>query len=86
MKKFLLIFALIWVLVLTWCSMQKWLSKDELFEKKKECASYKEWLQNEINKLQNEVEKANGYYLETIVEIFYSPTKNSCFAITNERS
>lgn len=85
MKKLLLISVLLGTIILAGCG-QQWLSENELFEKKQECAKYKEGLQSEIDKSQNEVEQANGYYLETIVEIFYSPIKNSCFAITNERS
>lgn len=77
---------LFFIVILTGCSQQKWLSQGELFEKKQECFTYKDNLQKEIDKSQNEVEKADWYYYERIVEIFYSPTKNSCFAITNERS
>ncbi len=86
MKYFTAVCLLVWVLVISGCTDTKQLSQSELFEKKQECAKYKDGLQNEIDKSQNKVEQASGYYLETIVEVFYSPTKNSCFAITNERS
>lgn len=86
MKKNLLLLLVFSVFFLSGCTSTSKPSHDELFKKKQECAKYKEGLQNEIDKSQNKVEQASGYYLETIVEIFYSPTKNSCFAITNERS
>lgn len=75
MKKFLLVSVLAWVLVLTWCSQQKWLSQDELFEKKKECANHKDEMQKQLLGFSTlgGIEKV----LE-VDEIFYSPVKNTC--------
>lgn len=69
MKKFLLVSALVWVLVLTWCDMQKWLSQDELFEKKKECASMKDKIQEEQS------------VWVSVSEVFYSKKLNSCLYV-----
>lgn len=60
------------------------LSKSELFEKKQECAKYKDKIQNEIDK--EEVESQQElwiYHSENIWEIFYSSKENSCFALTS---
>lgn len=69
MKRFLLVSVLVWALILTWCSQQKWLSQNELFEKKQKCASYKDEIQKEISK---------QLWVNSLNEIFYSPTRNSC--------
>lgn len=75
MKKFLLVSALAWVLVLTWCSQQKWLSQDELFEKKQECSNLRENMEKESNEKD-----------ETVIEIFYSQSENSCIYIVNSKT
>jgi len=75
MKKFLSISLLLSILFLYGCSTSNKLSADQLFEKKQECAKYKESLQGEIDKM-------GSSYSETINEIFYSVPKNSCFALT----
>jgi len=85
MRTILLISILVFWVFITWCS-QKWLSKSELFEKKKECIAYKYDLQNRIDKDTKELKDDGRIYIERIWEIFYSKKENSCFATTLEIS
>lgn len=75
MKKLFLISTILLWLLLTWCSQNK-LSQDELFEKKQGCNTYK-------NIIEKELEKDNENILGSIYlkEIFYSPSRNSCIYI-----
>lgn len=66
MKKSLLLIFLA-AIVLAGCT--NGLSKSELFEKKQECASYKDEIQKEISK---------QLWVNSLIEIFYSPVRNSC--------
>ena len=60
---------------MAWCSQK--LSQDELFEKKKECASYK-------NIIEKEIEERNFWnQVERLESIFYSSTKNTCMYYVN---
>lgn len=61
-------FLLISITLLAWCS-QKSLSKDQLFEKKQECESYKD-----------EIQKEQGIWL-MLSEVFYSPKLNTCLYV-----
>ena len=70
MKKLLIVSLLLCGIVLGWCSLQKWLSQDELFEKKQECLSYQTNILENINR---------G---DILMQIFYSPKINSCLYIT----
>lgn len=84
MKNFLLIVILAFAVVLTWCSEKT--SQEDLFEKKQECISYKDNLQNEIN---SDIERLEGmwyYSTQFIKEIFYSLKEDSCFAVTYKKS
>ena len=77
MKKVLLITSIVFELILAGCGQQGWLSKDELFEKKQECAKYK-------NDIEKSIEEENSKNLEShkyLNEIFYSPKNNSCLYI-----
>ena len=65
MKKIILS-VLIFGILLSGCNENTSLSKDDLFEKKKECASYEQEI------------KSNLPQLWEIKEIFYSPIENSC--------
>lgn len=92
MKKLLIISLLLCGIVLTWCSQQKWLSQNEIFEKKKECANY----QNEMKQsMKNYISKSNLWqdidediknekirlYLR---DVFYSEKNNSCLYAFNK--
>lgn len=70
MKKILLISLLIFGFILTGCSQQKWLSQDELFQKKQECASYTSEMYKDIEKW--------WYEEPLILDVFYSSSINSC--------
>lgn len=73
MKKLLIITLLLCAIVLGWCSLQKWLSQDELFEKKQECAKY-------IPQVEKEFQEWESAYTEwhKLYELFYSPSLNTC--------
>ncbi len=85
MKKTLLISILVFWIFLVWCSKQQWLSegelfegqketlsKNELFNKKMECASID--LEISINQTRKNIE----YSIE---EVFYSQIDNTCYWI-----
>jgi len=74
MKKFLLIGWIVFGLILAGCGQQGWLSKDELFEKKQECANYKSNIEKSIEEENSKNLNAHKY----LEEIFYSTKKNSC--------
>lgn len=79
MKKFLLISVFLGSMIFVGCSQQKWLSQDKLFEKKQECAKYKNEMQKQLSDF-----SLNG--IENVLEvkeIFYSPIKNSCLFTVN---
>ena len=78
MKKSLLLIFLS-AIVLAGCT--NGLSKSELFEKKQECAAYKNNLQKEIDKEIAEFKVVGDFFSKTIDEIFYSSKENSCFAL-----
>lgn len=61
--------------VLSGCIMQRWLSQNELFAKKQECANYKENVLKVIKELSDESLQESFYELD---QLFYSPTKNTC--------
>lgn len=68
MKKLLLISILLGSIILTGCS-QKWLSQDELFEKKQECANMKNVIQQE------------QIQWISVTEIFYNEQMNTCLYV-----
>ena len=60
------------------------MTADQLFQKKQECAKYKDDLQKEVNKDNSE---STIYFRDfrTINEIFYSQIINSCFGLIEEQ-
>lgn len=78
MKKFLLFWLLAFAVVLTWCSEK--LDKDDLFEKKQECASYKDEIDKAIEDRLKLIKNNWAYFTEENIldEIFYSSEENSC--------
>lgn len=84
MKKFLWISLLLGLIFLGGCATTNKLSQDTLFQKKQECAKYKDSIQNEIDKEAERLENLKVYYDASIGEIFYSIKENSCFVIINE--
>jgi len=86
MKKLLLISVLLCWFIFAGCSQQRWLSQDELFSKKQECAKYKNSIQDEINEEKKRLEKLEVSYDGSIEEIFYNSKENSCFAVLNEQT
>gem|GEM_PF-3979033 len=56
------------------------MSAEQIFEKKQECAKYIDDIQTDIDK-NNEIFSQNESYYESLTEIFYSESKNSCFAL-----
>lgn len=80
MKNSLLILLVSSCLIFAGCSKQKWLSQDELFEKKKECLSYKNAIENAITQTLSEriLQRDDYTHTEYLDEIFFSPAKNSC--------
>jgi len=81
MKKFLVILVILFGIVLVGCSQQKWLSQDELFEKKQECFNYKKSIQDKIDKETLDWKEVWTFYSAYIMEIFYSEKWNSCYAV-----
>lgn len=85
MKKLRLI-AIVPCLLIVWgCTFQEptkstEMTAQQIFEKKQECAKYKDSLHNEIKDRESNFEKLN--YTESINEIFYSISDNSCYALT----
>lgn len=82
------IFIIIWtsILLLSWCNSYKTqtdTTKDELFEKRKECITYKISLEKDIKKRIQEYNTDKKNYNEYIEEIFYSKKENSCFGVTD---
>lgn len=79
-KKIFLISLLLGSIILTGCSEENWLSKDELFEKKKECSMLSDQVMKEIEfqywKIDNWFTE-NGLQIEN-PEVFYSKKLNSC--------
>lgn len=80
MKKLLIITLLLCAIVLGWCSLQKWLSQDEIFEKKQECAKYRNELEKRNEQFNYSWNDQNWPYENSSIidQIFYSPTQNSC--------
>ena len=72
MKKLLIISILLGSVILSGCGKQQWLSQEELFEKKQECAKHKEDIEKDI------AVRNFGNQIEILEEIFYSPTENTC--------
>ena len=85
MKTLLIGFLFLGVFFVSGCTTSNKLSTNELFEKKQECEKYKESLQKEIDKETKAFENMWNFYSENIEEIFYSESKNSCFAIIDWR-
>ena len=52
------------------------MTDDQLFQKKQECASYKDNIQKEIDK--NYGKEGESFYSISLLEIFYSPKEKSC--------
>lgn len=79
MKKLLLISILLGSIILAGCGQKQWLSQDELFSKKQECAKYKNNIENiiqnkcEEHKIPN-IENMNCY----LDEIYFNSKSNSC--------
>jgi hypothetical protein len=78
MKRFILVPILLGSIILSGCWQQQWLSEDELFEKKQECASYE-------NKMKEQLKTFSFNYTSCFVvnQLFYSPIKNSCLYISS---
>lgn len=87
MKNFLIPVLLFSFIFLWWCSQNQatgqqpivnTMTADQLFQKKKECASYRDEIQKDIDK---------NYWLESdranlhLTEIFYSSKRNSCLYV-----
>lgn len=90
MKKIVIISLILWVILLWGCSKNQesqepqnsnTLSKAELFDKKKECASYEEQIKQTISERNKLFETDPSKSYEKLQEIFYSPEKNSCLYI-----
>lgn len=80
MKKLFLISVILVSAILAWCAHQKWLSEDELFEKKQECISYR----NDINQdILRRFSVEVWEFEDSELEIFYSPSKNSCLYLVH---
>ena len=77
MKKLFIISLILWWLFLTWCSQQKWLSQNELFEKKKDCAMLQDKMWEQLNSNERYWDSVEWTTLY-LSEVFYSPIKNSC--------
>jgi hypothetical protein len=76
-------------LILSWCynKRSKNIEVDQVkidydFSKKQECIKYQEWLEQKITEKIKSYELSDDLYYESIREIFYSPVKNSCIALT----
>ena len=74
-KKFLLPLLLLSV-ILAGCGKQ-WLSQEQLFQKKQECASYKEKIEKDIKEKYRSASPSLSLSA-SLDEIFYSPIRNSC--------
>ncbi len=77
MKKILIIFILLGSLIFAGCGQQQWLSQDELFEKKQECANMKDNMWTETMDRMTAEDIGEIYKVE-IDEVFYSSKANSC--------
>lgn len=79
MKKLLIVSLLLCGIVLGWCSLQKWLSQEELFEKKQECAKYKNNIEDIIQQKCEEYSSPNIEHMNCYLEeIYFNPKSNSC--------
>lgn len=56
--------------------------EDKFFDKKKECLSYKEEILKQLNETASIYQNRNYTHTESLKEIFYSPTLNSCVYTT----
>ena len=91
-KKIMVISLLVGSIVLAGCVQQKWLSQDELFEKKKECANYqnemKQSMKNYISKstLWQDIDEdiKNKKIRLYLRDVFYSKKTNSCLYAFNK--
>ena len=72
MKKLLFILPLF--LLLVWCSLKKWISQSEIFEKELECAK----LFDTINKRLNDYNNSSFALTLELNEVFYSTILNKC--------
>ncbi len=72
-----LILILLPLLLLSSCTID-W---NDSFEKKQQCAKYIPTIEARIQKDKNELSTNGDFYSETLDEIFYSKSNNSCFAI-----
>lgn len=74
MKKFFMVILLLWGIVLAGCTKENTLSQDEIFEKNKECANFKEDMEKE----------GKTFYWDkylSVVQIFYSEKRQSCLYV-----
>ena len=80
MKKIIILISLL--LILTWCSID-WNNEKEnyLFKKQQECYSYKDKIQNDLDK---ERQKLWWETWKWLWEIFYSKKNNSCFYVNKD--
>ena len=76
LKKLFIIFLLFGSLIFTGCSTQKWLSQDELFEKKQECASYWDIIGDFLDSKYPEIDWI--YVKYEISDVFFSKELNTC--------
>ena len=60
------------------------MTDDQIFQKKQECAGYKDEIEKEIKDVNVRRKKEPGVapHEESLSEIFYSPVKNSCLYST----
>ena len=77
-------------IVLTGCSQQQWLSQDELFDKKQECANQKTVIEKDITDSianDNDWRILKQLWVNIYIEdIFYSPKRNACLYVYNNQN